>query len=265
MQEKIEPVNLLWTGGWDSTFRLAQLILILKKKVQPYYIIDSNRKSLRQEIIAIEKITKMLFEKEATAKKLLLPIKFSLTSEIRINQNISSTYKRLKVLSSIGSQYDWLARFCFDNSISNMELCIEKEENGRAYRIIKDCIVLLNTETYSSYIVDKKFEQTDTYELFKFFSFPIIHISKSEMAEIARDYDFIEILHASWFCHNPLKNSVPCGTCNPCIDHMKSNLGFRFTLKGRLRYRFRYFYNKKLFYKKLHSFFQYHREVNPYN
>ena len=33
-------VKLLWTGGWDSTFRLLQLLLLYEKKVQPYYIID---------------------------------------------------------------------------------------------------------------------------------------------------------------------------------------------------------------------------------
>lgn len=34
---------LLWTGGWDSTFRLLSLLLGEQREVQPYYIIDSLR------------------------------------------------------------------------------------------------------------------------------------------------------------------------------------------------------------------------------
>ena len=32
---------LLWTGGWDSTFRLLTLLLREQHEVQPYYILDS--------------------------------------------------------------------------------------------------------------------------------------------------------------------------------------------------------------------------------
>jgi len=40
MQDQTEPINLFWTGGWDSTFRLIQLVFVNKKTVHPYYIID---------------------------------------------------------------------------------------------------------------------------------------------------------------------------------------------------------------------------------
>jgi hypothetical protein len=49
-------VNILWTGGWDSTFRMLQLstkdIII-----QPFYIIDDNRVSRNFELNAIRTIT----------------------------------------------------------------------------------------------------------------------------------------------------------------------------------------------------------------
>ena len=43
-------VNLLWTGGWDSTFRLLSLVLIKRKPVQPFYVIDVGRVSTIREI-----------------------------------------------------------------------------------------------------------------------------------------------------------------------------------------------------------------------
>ena len=32
------PRRLLWTGGWDSTYRLLDLLLVQKQHVQPYYV-----------------------------------------------------------------------------------------------------------------------------------------------------------------------------------------------------------------------------------
>ena len=55
-------VYVLWTGGWDSTFRILQL---QKKKseekiiIQPIYVSDDSRKSEIKEIEAIKKITTM--------------------------------------------------------------------------------------------------------------------------------------------------------------------------------------------------------------
>src|SRR5688572_33020809 len=44
-ERKIEaaPVALLWTGGWDSTFRLLMLLLVERRAVQSYYIVDRLR------------------------------------------------------------------------------------------------------------------------------------------------------------------------------------------------------------------------------
>lgn len=35
-QLDVAPVPLLWTGGWDSTFRLLVAVLIERRTVQPY-------------------------------------------------------------------------------------------------------------------------------------------------------------------------------------------------------------------------------------
>jgi len=43
-------VNLLWTGGWDSTFRLLYLVFVEKRRVQPYYIVDTERRSTLNEL-----------------------------------------------------------------------------------------------------------------------------------------------------------------------------------------------------------------------
>ena len=32
-----KKINIFWTGGYDSTFRLCYLLIMEKKIVQPYY------------------------------------------------------------------------------------------------------------------------------------------------------------------------------------------------------------------------------------
>lgn len=101
-------VNILWTGGWDSTFR----ILDLAEKgiiIQPYYISD-NRKSESFELNAIGEISARLNELQST-KSLIMPLKILKSSEIPEDREITDSYNILRDQVFMGSQYDWLARF----------------------------------------------------------------------------------------------------------------------------------------------------------
>ena len=51
----MQSIDIFWTGGMDSTYRVLELILIEEKKVCPHYIIDLSRASTLYEIKAIEK------------------------------------------------------------------------------------------------------------------------------------------------------------------------------------------------------------------
>lgn len=50
-------VNILWTGGWDSTFRVVELSRMEGITIQPVYVIDPNRKSVPYELRAMDNIT----------------------------------------------------------------------------------------------------------------------------------------------------------------------------------------------------------------
>lgn len=51
----MKVIKILWTGGWDSTFRIVELS---RKEVTicPLYVIDNDRKSKNFEIKAMNKI-----------------------------------------------------------------------------------------------------------------------------------------------------------------------------------------------------------------
>jgi len=61
---KLERINIFWTGGWDSTFRMLQLA---EKQViiQPYYLKD-NRKSEELELNTIKILTEEILKLNTT-------------------------------------------------------------------------------------------------------------------------------------------------------------------------------------------------------
>jgi hypothetical protein len=48
---QMDVINLLWTGGWDPTYRLLELLLIEDQMVRPHYIVDPECESIANEII----------------------------------------------------------------------------------------------------------------------------------------------------------------------------------------------------------------------
>ena len=74
MQKKI---NLLWTGGFDSTFRLCQLSRMDNVIVQPvYFRFKTTRKNEYREIEAQAKILSLLLSRPETKATILSPIRF---------------------------------------------------------------------------------------------------------------------------------------------------------------------------------------------
>ena len=105
-----EIVNVLWTGGLDSTYLVVKLLYV-GMTVQPYYIIDEGRKSLKKELNAIHKISQHLQHHDVIKGQLLTTI-FIYEKSINAYKDITDSWKRLNKKYSLGRQYDWLARFC---------------------------------------------------------------------------------------------------------------------------------------------------------
>lgn len=224
-------VNLFWTGGWDSTFRILELLIIKERKVQPYYIIDSDRLSTGTELITMKNIKKLLFKRYPKTKKLLMPTKFREKDDIFSNQLISENYKKL----NLGSQYDWLARFASEEKIQNAELCIVKD--GRVHTYLKQYISKINDKGESNYIMIAKRNDAPECMIFRYFRFPLLNKNKLDMEAIAKNNGFIDIMEVTWFCHRPRRNNTPCGICKPCSITLKAGLKRRIPFTSRIRYK----------------------------
>jgi hypothetical protein len=225
-------VNILWTGGWDSTFRIIQLSF-KNVIIQPFYLKD-NRKSEQFELQAIKSITKELRELPST-KSIINEVKTTNVVDIEEDIEITGAYQQLYQKSFFGSQYDWLARFA--KTLNNLELTIHQDD--KAFSLIQNygkVNKIYNQERGEYYKIDPSSSSKELLKVFGNFDFPILEYSKMDMKKEAEKNGFIHLLNKTWFCHTPF-NGQPCGICNPCIYTIEEGLVYRFDKSAIKRYK----------------------------
>lgn len=239
VQHNNDVVKIFWTGGWDSTFRILQVILLENRKVQPYYILDPARKSSDTEIKAMDKIKDQLFLKYPSTTRLLLPTIIVNLSNIKPNEEVTNAYQEILKGQELGLQYEFLARYCVQEGLDHLEIAVEKGPAVTITKLLESSVVKVNEDNYPNFELDSKYDGTDVYTLLKYFRYPILSITKLDMQEIAIKEEFADIMEITWFCHNPQKsgaNSQPCGICNPCRGVMSAGMENRMPLRSKIRY-----------------------------
>ncbi len=226
------PAQLFWTGGWDSTFRLLHLLFVEQRAVQPYYVIDrlKYRPAVPAEQQAMSNIRALLHAREPAAAARLHPTIECPFAEVAPNPRITGHYEQCLKSGFIGGQYEWLARFCDERGIQEMELSIHRDDKAR--ELIADLIDASRTR------LDPRFAGDARYELFRSFRLPLFDKTKEQMRAESRAGGFEEFMNLTWFCHRPVRGE-PCGVCNPCIYTIEEGLGDRVPPAGRRRYRLR--------------------------
>lgn len=232
-------INLLWTGGLDSTFRLVELSRE-NVEIQPYYIIDPNRKSTPQERKAMDQIYKLLKSKSQT-KAILKNIRFIEINTIKPNKEITDSWKQFSDSHKLGCQYDFLARFAFQNNLI-LEVGIENSCRSKAANTLKEYGNLQpdhydgNTNEWASfYRISDNCDSKECKIIFERLRFPkhLFSIDKIKEVKLLKEWGCEDILHKTWFCHKPIFG-LPCGKCNPCKDALNEGLAWRVPILGRI-------------------------------
>jgi len=217
--------NVLWTGGWDSTYRVLELLLIEDQGVRPYYVV-APQPSLAHEILAMTQIRHRLEAGFPDQAARLLPVELVHYEAIPMDEEISGWFQRMKSLVHIGNQYEGLARFAKYN-VTEPELCIESITLFDAELLLFRDFVrpLLRGKGHECRIVGPFPEPA--VQMFKYFRFPISHLTKADMRRISEEHGFSDIMKLTWFCHFP-KNGLPCGKCRPCVMAPATGLEYTF-------------------------------------
>jgi len=217
-------VNIFWTGGWDSTLRLINLVVFQRREVHPFYLIDTERKSFPMEIRTIKKLKEEIFARYPHTDSLILPTCYVELSDIRPHKTITESFARLVATSHLGGQYDWLARFADQYRLTDLELSIHRDD--RAHFFLQDFVLLEKAGEDAYYRLRDDATNSDLH-IFRYFKFPLFDLTKRDMEEQAIKSGFINIMERTWFCHSPRADGSPCGICNPCRYTRKEGLGRR--------------------------------------
>lgn len=217
-------IHTLWTAGWDSTYRVLDASIAKGMVVQPHYVIDRKRPSHAIEVLQMCVITQKVREEFPSAR--LLHFMLTENSDIPPNAESSDAFVELRKSAYLGDQYDWLARYAREKNLPNLELCIHKDD--RAHSFVQAATSVDGWSAAHGAV-------------FGHFSFPLLDMTKPEMAEQARRAGFDHLMHETWFCHTPTRDGSPCGMCNPCVATAQEGLAHRLPKKAlrRTRSKFR--------------------------
>lgn len=227
----MKKVNILWTGGFDSTFRMIELSR-QEVLVVPIYVMDESRKSTQTEIDAMEKMREMLLKHSETIAE-IRPIVCYSKKDIEIDPAISSAFRKIRQLVAVGTQYEWLA--CLAKKLGRLEIGVEKPNDDYS-----GCNEAINktgglVECDGTYLVSESSNE-ECKLLFGNFSFPIIGKTELEMkAELDSLGTYADIMNSIWFCHVPY-NQEPCGVCRPCQQKMECGMASLLPVSAQKRY-----------------------------
>jgi hypothetical protein len=212
-----EPANVLWTSGWDSTYRVADLLLVQRRSVQPWYVMDSARLSTRRELKTLDAMRRALIEKDPGVSQRLLPLKTFKVEDIPADAEISAAYAGILEHGYLGIQYEWLARLAKAENV-DLELSIHSEDKFTEF---------LGGRTVVDAQGARRASPAAQNPVFKKFLFPLLGVSKLDMQEKGAAHGFSDIQEMTWFCHTPLLDGEPCGFCNPCTFTREEGMGRR--------------------------------------
>lgn len=244
-------IDLLWTGGWDSTFRLCQLSR-MQVEVQPFYIQHPQRTNTAFEFKAMEKIYNILSKKRDTVAN-LLPVKIVRFEDITITDDISAAFKRLRQrFPNLGGQYEFLA--AFTQLYPGIELGEEHyyEKPGTLSQIL--IAGGLSVDTDGIGILSQDCKDSDIKLIFGNYTYPIVSLKEIEMRELIQKWRYKDVMRHIWFCQHPV-DGKPCGVCTPCCIKMHSGMELLLPAAARKNYRIlKYLESKKILSERFKQF-----------
>ena len=205
-------VHLFWTGGFDSTFRILQL-LDDGVDVQPIYISQKIdvRKNHAFEFAAMMQLSEVIRRRfqDASLHDLLV------VDEVPENSWVSRCASTIRYGTShktpMGAQYVSLCRFA---EAHHAPIEISIEIGGRAERLLRNYVT--GEDGACRLDPDRlRTEKEQALMIFHRLRFPLIHLMKSDMMDEAEQRGFLEILSQTWTCWFPRKGR-PCGRCKMC-------------------------------------------------
>ena len=224
----------LWTGGWDSTFRVLQRALLEPSMVRTCYVVDRNRASSGMEVDAMNRLLKTLEATYPDAYARIDTPRYVDRRAIPISEDIQRAWEHLRDAYDIGNQYNWLANFAETADWTGVELSIYG--GGRLRPMFGDHIhATQRPDGRTTYRLGSDAPEPQRL-VFGRFTFPFWELDKRRAFALANREGLTRLLDDhTWFCFEP-RDGKPCGVCRPCRFMVKDGLGHRIPRSGHLRF-----------------------------
>ena len=227
-------VYLLWTSGWDSTYRMVELVR-MGAVIQPVYITGMGRPSEQKELKAQKEIMDAFARKPGVVAN-ILPVKYIDAADLPHDEAIADAYAKIMEKVALGIQYETLAQCAA--VYPGIEI---GSEGGLAQNLRMTEAINLHgklMEKDGVYVLDKEHSDEVAAAAFGNFTFSIIDKTETEMLENIKAWGYEDVMKHIWFCHDPI-NDIPCGICRACEVKMQSGLGFLLPPVAQKRHRFK--------------------------
>ncbi|QDB79921.1 hypothetical protein FE251_11460 [Georgenia wutianyii] len=216
--------NVLWTAGWDSTYRVADLVFTYRKPVRPHYVKDWRRASTRLEMLRQQEIREEIARIDPDAARLLLPTVVHHYDDIPADPAARKQHEGARQLGFLGTQYLFLTAMARSSGLTNLEIVAHRDDN--AVRLLEGNVRFQDDDAGGYHELVPQ-PTKPALELFRPFRFPVFDMTKIEMGERAAAAGFGQVMELTWFCHYPTLGGKPCGVCNPCRYTREEGLGRR--------------------------------------
>ncbi len=224
-------VDVLWTGGWDSTYRVLDLVFNHGHPVQPHYVIAPVREGSPYEVAAMEAIREGVERRGRGA--LLAPVRQSSEDDLDPDPVSMRQIRQLRSQGRMGLQYEYLSGYARQRLGGRpLDLSIEKAVHPGAFDFLGGHVVPAPDSVGGGYTLPPDVE--GPLGLFLPFRFPLLDLTKQDMEEAARQAGFVDLMALTWFCHTPHRGQ-PCGQCSPCRDVVTEGLGWRLSKRAHVR------------------------------
>src|SRR5699024_11869728 len=117
-------------------------------------------------------------------------------NDITKNEEITQAYKVLSSQSHLGSQYDWLARYCEYNNISSLELCIHNDDTVEGF--IKNDVTLVDENIDKYYVLNNETTQPEL-SIFSYYHYTLFDMSKLDIESSVQERGFGHLYIEIWF------------------------------------------------------------------
>lgn len=212
------PRHVLWTSGWDSTYRVCTLLLEDRAQIQPWYVRDHMRPSTGVELRHMALIRAALTAKAPWVRDLMRPVRILDRRSLMVSDEVRAAFQQLRRESFLGSQWEWLPAVPKAAGVP-LEVSAHKDDNS--YAFVRPSATWDPREKVFVLVPDSRFAV-----LFQDFRFPILEVTKTEMLKRAEELGFADVMFMTWFCHTPLLGA-PCGVCGPCRYTREEGLAHR--------------------------------------